>query len=810
MQMREFLSTVITTDSGYFLLSAANGVDGWKEHWFQWPNEAASIVDRAKQLSTTHNVYFTAHLFKEPASFKANVLPTRTIQADLDNADVHSLPIQPTVVLETSPGRFQAFWILRDDPSLDLPTDEIERLSCKVTYSILDCDRSGWPLGHRVRLPDTYNYKYPQPHAVNIVSFATRRIEYAAFEALPEINESARGELEDDWVSQGHEELDLKPAETVDRLVREKKLSDTAGRAFYHLSKDRSEALWHFMCACFTAQLHRDVIYWLSYNCVNNKFLDRNFGGVRDLRKDILRAERHVNNKTIDIKKTVSELRKNSALGSVPERLDLVVDLCIGYLKDTGNFFHTRDERLYYVPKATGRPIYIGYGSEWLAAMMTAVFGINSSTHDYRYVVHGLQSYIKQLNNDTRVSVLTYYDAASNSLLLHPSWRDIHVITENDIQVIPNGATDVLFDINPANEPFKLTYNDLPRPWYEIIFEGCFDTITNLTRDEAMALSVVWFMNILFRNDVRTRPLLAVFGPPGSGKSTFLRIVYIILYGRMRKLEQIQGSEEFDITGSSNALVVYDNADTWEKWLPDRLATSTSDTQVTVRKLYTNFDMAVLWRTAVVALTAHSPKFIREDVADRLLLLNMNRRNAETGTSFIDESILWDRTFRLRNTVWAHIVNDVQTILRTPRPDPASTPQFRIKDFSTFGVWVARALGFESDFISGLNKIKGGQRDIVLEEEYNLTSTIGRWLGTDPSPDYRSPGALWNIWLAHSQDPKTFQRSYKNAAFLGKKLWIMVEALKERFDVDVRVDSKTGVRIFKITALNNEEDTDGE
>lgn len=806
MQMQEFLSTVVTTESGHFLLSAANGIDGWKEHWFQWPNDVEEIVRSAKQLSTTHNVYFTAHLFSSPSSIKANVLPTRTIQADLDNADVGSLPIQPTVVLETSPGRFQAFWILRDDQGLDLPTDELERLSCKVTYSILDCDRSGWPLGHRVRMPDTYNYKYTEPHTVNVVSFATRRLDYAAFEVLPEIPESAHEELTDDWVSLGHEELDIKPAETVDRLVREKKLTDTAGRAFYHLSKDRSEALWHFMCACFTAQLHRDVIYWLSYNCINNKFLDRNFGGVRDLRKDILRAERHVNNKTLDIKKMVAELRKNTQLGSVNERLDLIVDLCVGYLRDTGNFFHTRDERLYYVPKATGRPIYIGYGSEWLASMMTSVFGINSSTGEFRYVVHGLQSYIKQLNNDTRVAVLSYYDVASNSLLLHPSWRDIHVIKSDSIQVIPNGATDVLFDINAANEPFKLSYNDLPRPWYDIVFEGCFDTITNVTRDEAMALSVVWFMSILFRNGVPTRPLLAVFGPPGSGKSTFLRIVYILLYGRMRKLEQIQGSEEFDITGSTNALVVYDNADTWEKWLPDRLATSTSDTQVTVRKLYTNFEMAVLWRTAVVALTAHSPKFIREDVADRLLLLNMNRRNAETGTAFVDESILWDRTFRLRNTVWAHIVNDVQTILSTPKPDPATTPQFRIKDFSTFGVWVSRALGFEPAFIDGLNKIKGGQRDIVLEEEYNLTSTIGRWLGTDPAPDYRSPGLLWNIWLTHSQDPKTFQRSYKNASFLGKKLWIMVDALKERFNVDVRIDSKTGVRIFKITNLESEED----
>lgn len=823
MQLLDFLQTVVTTPTGHFLLSAANGIEGWKEHWFEWPTDLNEIVYKAKQLSATHNVYFSAHLFSQPSSYKTNVLPTRTIQADLDSADVFALPIQPTVVLETSPGRYQAFWVLKNDPTLEIPVDEIERISCKLTYSIIDCDRSGWPLGHRVRLPDTFNYKYTEPHSVNIVSFATKRIDLSIFEVLPEVDESARESLDSEvaWTDLPHSELDLPPAETVGQLVRERRLSDAAGRAFSHPARDRSEALWHFMCECFAANLGRDTVYWLAYSCVNNKFLDRQFGGVRDLRKDILRAERHVGTKTLDVKKAAHDIRKNSNFGSVVERLDMIVDLAIGYLRVHGTFFHTKDERLWYVPKVTGRPIPIGAGSSWLGAMMTSTFGINSSTTEYKYVVHALQAYVKGLPNDTRVSMLAHYDPGSNSLLLHPSWRDIHIISADDVQIVPNGGTDILFDINPANEPFKPAYAPLPQPWYEVLFDGCFDTVTNLTKQEAQILSVVWFFCILFRSDVRTRPLLAVLGPPGSGKTMFLRIVYSLLYGRLRKLEQIQDWEEFDIAGATNPLVVYDNVDTWERWLPDRLATSISDTQVTVRTLYTNFETSTIWRTAVIALTAHSPKFIREDVADRLLLFNMRRRG-ETANSegFSDESVVYDKIFRLRNTLWAHVIQDVQKILRTPKPDPKTTPQFRIKDFSTFGVWVSRALGFETEFISALAKVRGGQRDIVLEEEYNLTSTIGRWLATSPSPEFRSPGALWGILLTHSQDPASFTRAYKNATLLGKKLWVMLEALKERFHAEYDVDSKTGVRLYKITSKAgdepnsevelNVEDTDGE
>lgn len=806
MQLLDFLNTVVTTDSGYFLLSAANGTDGWKEHWFEWPTDVNEIVYRAKQLSASHNVYFTAHLFSQPQSRKACVLPTRTIQADLDNADVHSLPIQPTVVLETSPGRYQAFWILKNDPGLNIPPDEIERLSCKLTYSILDCDRSGWTLGHRVRLPDTFNYKYTEPHTVNVVSSATRRVDLGTFEALPDVDDTSRTALEADadWTEQPHLELDMPPSETVAQLVREKRLSDAAGRAFQHPAKDRSEALWHFMCSCFSANLGRDTVYWLSYSSANNKFLDRRFGGVRDLRKDILRAERHVSTKTLDIRKTVNEFRRSSNLGTVTDRLDLIIDLVIGYLRSQGAFFHTKDERLWYVSKASGRPIYIGNGSEWLAALMTTTFGINSSTMDYRYVVAALQAYIKNMPNDTRISVMSYYDATNQSMMVHPSWRDVSIITKDSIQTVPNGGTDILFDISPANEPFRITPGNFDRPWWELLFEGCFDTITNMTKQEALVLSVVWFMCIFFRNDVRTRPIMAVFGPPGSGKSTFMRIVYTLLYGRLRKLEQIQDWEEFDILGSTNPLVVYDNVDSWERWLPDRLATSISDTQVTVRKLYTNFETVTLWRTAVVALTAHSPKFIREDVADRLLLFTLSRRGNTEGTLFVDESVIVDNIFKMRNHIWAAVIADIQRILATPKPDPRTTPQFRIKDFSTFGVWVSRALGFEEDFKSALSKIRGGQRDLVLEEEYNLTSTIGRWLSTGPEPEFRSPGSLWITWQTHSQDPRAFQRAYKNATFLGKKLWIMLEALKERFDVEHTTDRRTGVRLYKITAKSEE------
>src|ERR1044072_3175448 len=184
MDLREFFKTVITCPTeGWFLLAQApqSGL-GWYEDWYQWPHDLEKILERVFDVAEESNVYFSTYLFKEPSALKQNVLPTRTIQADLDEADILTLPQKPTILVQTSPGRHQGYWIFEEkwvdiketvpvnngtefvertrrvlDPPLDLDAHEV--LSRKLTYSIKDCDTSGWPLGRKVRVPWTFNFK---------------------------------------------------------------------------------------------------------------------------------------------------------------------------------------------------------------------------------------------------------------------------------------------------------------------------------------------------------------------------------------------------------------------------------------------------------------------------------------------------------------------------------------------------------------------------------------------------------------------------------------------------------------------------
>lgn len=798
MILLDFLRAVVTAPEGHFCLSTSNASEGWKEHWFNWPSQQAEIVERVHAAAQTHNVYYTAHLFSERSSAKAGVLPSRTIQADLDHADVYSSPIPPTIVVETSPERFQAYWILKDGPDYSVPTDILEQYSRKITYAIPECDRSGWPLGHRLRLPDTYNYKYEAPHHITVVGTTSKRIEPTAFDILPDLDEDTLAEDTNnrEWINLPHLELDIPPTELVNELTRDGKISSRVRAQYGHPAVDRSEALWQLMCELFSAQFGRDVVYWIAYNSDNNKFLERRYGATRDLRKDVLRAELHIHAKGTDIRSSINEIRKDIQVGTTNERLTKIARMIINHMRSNGNFFHARDGRLFYVNRYIAKPIPVpasGYTSEWLSTLLTVTFGINSSLQDCRYIVAEIQAYVKNLPPITEVAALSYYDESIETMFIHTGAKEIYAITRDEIKTEQNGVADILFNWSGVLEPFRLDNRPLPanKTWYEIMFESTMETSVNVNKAQGTAMMAVWFMFLLFRNAASTRPILALLGMPGAGKSACFRKIYRLLYGKMRDLHQITNSDDFDIATSTNPLVVYDNVDSYERWLPDRLAMATTASETEKRKLFTDQDTIILKRAALVGVTAHSPKFIREDVADRLLVIMFERRD-----SFDAETDLLGEVSRLRYTLWHHILEDVRRVLSTPKPTPAEIPEFRIKDFSVLGLWIARGIGVEQDFLSGLSVVKGSQTDLVIEEEFMLVTAIRRYIQAHPEGDFYTAGELFASLPTRAPDPTAFMKTYKSGVTLGKKLFVMANALKSHFNVEWRPDEKTGTRLW--------------
>jgi hypothetical protein len=101
--LKHFLMSVITTENGFFCLAHRDSKGEWVEEFRGWPDDIEYIVERAFALAAQKDVYYSPHLFSSKSSLKANVLPTRTIAADLDEANILTLPVKPTILIETSP-----------------------------------------------------------------------------------------------------------------------------------------------------------------------------------------------------------------------------------------------------------------------------------------------------------------------------------------------------------------------------------------------------------------------------------------------------------------------------------------------------------------------------------------------------------------------------------------------------------------------------------------------------------------------------------------------------------------------------------
>jgi len=102
-----------------------------------------------------YHLYFCPLPFKIPRRRKKNVKGSKYLWSDLDEVDISSLPIKPSIYWESSPGRYQGLWEL----DRFIPPKQAEELSKELAYT-LGADKSGWDLTQVLRIPGTKNHKY--------------------------------------------------------------------------------------------------------------------------------------------------------------------------------------------------------------------------------------------------------------------------------------------------------------------------------------------------------------------------------------------------------------------------------------------------------------------------------------------------------------------------------------------------------------------------------------------------------------------------------------------------------------------------
>jgi len=271
----DFLDIVWGNRPGWVDLPAKVG-QYWVPYHVRWPMDPSRRIDIC--IRDQESLYFSAGMFTRKGRRYEDMKSSEWLWADLDEVHPEVVPL-PTVAWESSPDRYQAMWKLEKR----LVPEKWERINQALSYH-LGADTGGWDRTQVLRLPGTYNWKYPGGPSVKLMWYL-EDVSYTAAEMWHIVKGSApvRGTL-------------------TGGVVPRKEMPGRA-RALLRVPSDavvegeRSSRLWELECLLAEAGWGEDDIYAVVVASAWNKWAGLGTEEV-SLRRDISRAIRHVLSKT--------------------------------------------------------------------------------------------------------------------------------------------------------------------------------------------------------------------------------------------------------------------------------------------------------------------------------------------------------------------------------------------------------------------------------------------------------------------------------------------------------------------------------
>lgn len=185
-----FFKSVFGRFEGIVCLARLNRKAGqFFEAYYQYPQDLGAMLEFVNQSYVDFEVYFCPQLLAGKKRTKEYVKSATCLWADLDECEPTKLLVEPSIAVESSPDRYQAYWVLESP----LDPEEAEEYCRRIAYKHADdgADRSGWDLTQLLRVPMTLNHKYSDtginPPVVRIVEAHRSRFRLGDFSDYPEV-----------------------------------------------------------------------------------------------------------------------------------------------------------------------------------------------------------------------------------------------------------------------------------------------------------------------------------------------------------------------------------------------------------------------------------------------------------------------------------------------------------------------------------------------------------------------------------------------------------------------------------------------
>jgi hypothetical protein len=463
------------------------------------------------------------------------------------------------------------------------------------------------------------------------------------------------------------------------------------------------------------------------------------------------------------------------------EILAEVAKILLADLHDRGRFYHN-ETQAYVFFKAEKKLIAID-PDDTKCTLMLADYGINRSETIYEYLLHALHVDAFKHGTETDIYRLAYYNATTFTLYLFNQRNQIYRISPETIDLVDNGTDGVLFLSSSNAQPFELTEDDEASSWLDRALVSTINFAADrLTRDEQRLIFMFWFYSLFFESLMRTKPILAFIGPKGSGKSITNRKVGMLMFGeKFNVMPLTYDQKDFDAAITNSAFVAIDNADTKRDWLEDRLATVATGGSIKKRAYFTTNKLVEIPAHCFLAITSRTPHFRRDDVADRLLIMKVERYE-----TFRAEKALLDEVLQNRNHIMSEVVRHLQGFVQALRAeqDADDSGIFRMADFAAFAMKVGRHAGVETQLKAIFEKLTSEQSAFTLDGD-PIFELLRTWASQNPGREVTNKDLCAE--LAELAEKTKAPFSYKgNHRGFAQRMFQLRSNLEEFFLITVR------------------------
>lgn len=408
---------------------------------------------------------------------------------------------------------------------------------------------------------------------------------------------------------------------------------------------------------------------------------------------------------------------------------------------------------IYAVIGATNQILQLpraGRGGDAWHSYFQIMYGLGEREDNTKWLYDVMRSYV--IEHGQKVELRRYAVFKRDTMTAYISTYNgrmykIEGAEEGEHSLVSCGEDGVFFADDDGGVPYEadisphgILLDRLANP----NFSGGLSGIT--PEQQRMAL-IIWFFSLAFPDAMPTKPILMVEGVKGSGKTSSVVMMQLALMGRKKPMMlQKNKEDDFAVILLRSPIALFDNTDSYIDWVPDAIANYCTGGVVDKRRLYTDDESLTIRPHAFIAIATRNPaSFRRDDVADRCVILRLDRRTTFRAAESIEREIAAERSRLVGEYLW--YVGKIVTAMRESHATGIEHDEtHRMADFAAFARHVAKVMDWPAEDIDELMLALQRERDAFINEEDPLIDLLEKWINYKQR-DGRMPNVARTISL---------------------------------------------------------------